>query len=205
MAFILFHCCLIFNLIHASFSYWSTIRLLQVWYYYKRCCRKHPWTYILRCFQPESIDFLSWNFSLKECMHFLFFCIFIILFIYGCGGSSFSHMDFLYLQPRGFSLQCFSSCRARALGNAGFGTVAHGLSHPKACGIFPDQGLNPHLLQWQADSLLLSHQGNHSFIFFSPNLLQNSQIIIAHKYWCQYWEQKSILERSYGHRAWLDP
>ena len=29
-----------------------------------------------------------------------------------------------------------------------------------ACGIFPDQGPNPCLLHWQADSLPLSHQGS---------------------------------------------
>ena len=28
-------------------------------------------------------------------------------------------------------------------------------------GIFPTQGLNPHLLRWQADSLPLSHQGSY--------------------------------------------
>ena len=31
---------------------------------------------------------------------------------------------------------------------------------PVACGIFPDQGSNPCLLHWQADSLPLSHQGS---------------------------------------------
>ena len=35
--------------------------------------------------------------------------------------------------------------------------VAHGLRCPPACGIFPDQGLNPYLLHWQSDSLPLSH------------------------------------------------
>ena len=30
--------------------------------------------------------------------------------------------------------------------------VAHGLSCSAACGIFPDQGLNPCPLHWQADS-----------------------------------------------------
>ena len=30
----------------------------------------------------------------------------------------------------------------------------------KACGIFQDQGLNPCLLHWQADSLPLSHEGS---------------------------------------------
>ena len=36
----------------------------------------------------------------------------------------------------------------------GTGSVAvvHGLSCFKACGIFPDQGSNLHLLHWQADS-----------------------------------------------------
>ena len=36
--------------------------------------------------------------------------------------------------------------------------VAKGLSFSEACGIFPDQGLNPCLLHRQADSLPLSHQ-----------------------------------------------
>ena len=35
--------------------------------------------------------------------------------------------------------------------------VAHTLSCSAACGIFPDQGLNPCLLHWQVDSLSLSH------------------------------------------------
>ena len=37
--------------------------------------------------------------------------------------------------------------------------VALGLSHSAACGIFPDQGLNPCLLHRQVDSLPLSPQG----------------------------------------------
>ena len=36
--------------------------------------------------------------------------------------------------------------------------VAPGLSCSEACGIFPDQGWNPCLLQWEVDSLPLSHQ-----------------------------------------------
>ena len=36
--------------------------------------------------------------------------------------------------------------------------MAHRLSCPEACGIFPDQRLNWGLLHWQADSLPLSHQ-----------------------------------------------
>ena len=41
--------------------------------------------------------------------------------------------------------------------------MAHGLSCSVACGIFWDQGLNLSLLNWQANSLPLSHEG-------SPNL-----------------------------------
>ena len=82
----------------------------------------------------------------------------------------------------------FSCCRAQALGHAGFSSaapglsscgswalehrlnrtvVAHGLSCSEACGIFPDQGLNPCFLHWQADSLPLSHQGNPGSILFA--------------------------------------
>ena len=38
--------------------------------------------------------------------------------------------------------------------------VAHGPSCSTACGIFPDQGLNPCPLHWQADSQPLHHQGS---------------------------------------------
>ena len=43
---------------------------------------------------------------------------------------------------------------------AGSVVVAHGLSCSAACGIFPDQGLNPCPLLWQADSQPLRQQGN---------------------------------------------
>ena len=66
----------------------------------------------------------------------------------------------------------FSCCGAGALGHVVFSSrgsralehgpvfVAHGLSCSLACGIFPDQGSNPRLLHWQADSLPQSHQGS---------------------------------------------
>ena len=38
--------------------------------------------------------------------------------------------------------------------------VAHGPSCSAACGIFPDQGLNPCPPHWQADSQPLRHQGS---------------------------------------------
>ena len=46
--------------------------------------------------------------------------------------------------------------------------MAHGLSCSVACGIFWDQGLNLSLLNWQANSLPLSHEGNlHLLLGFS--------------------------------------
>ena len=43
--------------------------------------------------------------------------------------------------------------------------VAHELRHSAACGILPDQGLNPRPLQWQVDSYPLDHQGNPGSVF----------------------------------------
>ena len=76
------------------------------------------------------------------------------------------------------SSQRFSYCEAQAcLGRAGFSSCCCGLSSCSSWtlehnlnsygkraqltrGIFPDQGLNPCLPRWQADSLPLSHQGS---------------------------------------------
>ena len=49
---------------------------------------------------------------------------------------------------------------APGLQSAGSTAVEHGRSCSTGCGIFPDQGLHPCLLHWQADSLPLSHQGS---------------------------------------------
>ena len=57
--------------------------------------------------------------------------------------------------------------------------VAHRLSHSAACGIFLDQGSNPCLLHWQADSLPLSHQGNLAIGL-------NLHLVLI----CRHWEAK---------------
>ena len=44
--------------------------------------------------------------------------------------------------------------------DAGSVAVAQGLSFSMAGGIFPDQGLSLHLLQWQEGSLQLSTRGD---------------------------------------------
>ena len=107
-------------------------------------------------------------------MWFLFFILYflklIYLFIYfwlcwvfvsvrglslvaASGGHSSSWCTGLSLL-RHLLLQSTSSRRAGSV------VVAHGPSCSAACGIFPDQGLNPCPLHWQADSQPLRHQGN---------------------------------------------
>ena len=97
--------------------------------------------------------------------------------------NNFSFLSWLYrvfVALRGFfsvaESEGYSSCgvqashwRAWALGMAfrAGGTwaqqlqpVLHRLSSSATRGIFPDQGSNPCLLNWQADSLPLNHQGS---------------------------------------------
>ena len=52
----------------------------------------------------------------------------------------------------GLSLSRPLLLRSTGSRRAGSAAVAHGPSRSAACGIFPDQGLNPCPLHWQADS-----------------------------------------------------
>ena len=60
----------------------------------------------------------------------------------------------------GLSLSWPLLLRGTGSRRAGSVIVAHGPSRSAACGIFPDQGSNPCLLHWQADSQPLHHQGS---------------------------------------------
>ena len=115
-----------------------------------------------------------------NCKHFLPFCglsfhillkQFLFICILGCAGSSLPHRLF-----SGRSKQGYSRCAAWApvrVCCCGARTLEFRLSSgstraqlPCACGIFPDQGSNPHLLHWQVESLLLSHQGSPCLFTF---------------------------------------
>ena len=104
----------------------------------------------------------------------------IILFIFGCAGSSLLPGLFSSCCEWGLLSSCgawasygcgFSCCRARLQGMWASAVAAHGLSSGGswtlehrlnicgtrlilllACGLFLDQGSNPCLLHWQADS-----------------------------------------------------
>ena len=58
-----------------------------------------------------------------------------------------------------------SAVAVPGLQGTGSAVVATRLICFASCGIFPDQGLNPCLLHWQADSLPLSQQGSLPFSF----------------------------------------
>ena len=134
--------------------------------------------------------------SFSSFLPFLVFAFFFIYFyslICGCAGSS---LLCLVAVSRRYSLVTVrglliavgslvvehrlqatwaSVAAARGLGSCGSGTlehrlvvVAHGPSCSVARGILPDQGQNPCLLHWQANSLALSHQGSPVHNFFLP-------------------------------------
>ena len=94
----------------------------------------------------------------------------------------------------------FSCCRVLALGTGVSAVVAHGLSScgspalehwlsncggqlscSMACGILSDQGSNSCHLHWQAESMLLSHQGSPSFcILYLKDILNSIEINVSH-------------------------
>lgn len=83
------------------------------------------------------------------------------LFILGSTGSFLLHILFLQLWCVGFSLQWFLLLQSRGsrvhrlqqLQCLGSVVGAHGLCCPMVCRIFPDQGQNPCLLQWECGFL----------------------------------------------------
>ena len=112
----------------------------------------------------------------EEKVHSLLFIIIIVFLFYfwlcwvfvsvqglslvaASGGHSSSRCAGLSLS-RPLLLRSTGSRRAGSVVMARSVVVAHGPSCSVACGIFPDQGLNPCPLNWQADSQPLRHQGS---------------------------------------------
>ena len=115
----------------------------------------------------QYIKYSSLCYTVGPCWLSIFFFYYFIFF--GCVGSSFLCEGFLQLQQagatphhgaRGLSLSWPLLLRSTGSRCAGSVVVAHGPSCSAACGIFPDQGLNPCPLHWQADSQPLRHQGS---------------------------------------------
>ena len=126
--------------------------------------------------------YYSYNYSvgLKCFFFFNFYYLFIIYFwlcwvfvsvrglslVMASGGHSSSRCTGLSLS-RPLLLQSTGSRRAGSV------IVAHGPSCSAACGIFPDQGLNPCPLHWQADSQPLCHQGSPYYSILEVPSQQN--------------------------------
>ena len=106
-------------------------------------------------------------------MYFFFFFFFYLFYLWLC---------WVFVSVRGLSLvvasgdnsssRCAGLSASRPLllrstgsRRAGSVIVAHGPSRSAACGIFPDQGSNPHPPHWQADSQPLRHQGSPLDVF----------------------------------------
>ena len=102
----------------------------------------------------------------------LFFIAEFLVFFKTLGLFIYLWLCWVFVSVRGLSLVVasggHSSSRSTGLSlsrplllrSTGSVIVAHGPSCSAACGIFPDQGLNPCPLHWQADSQPLRHQGS---------------------------------------------
>ena len=116
----------------------------------------HMLAYILRLLCLQFLDLVK----KKSCKFFVFiYLLFELVFsaLYRLSLATESR-DYSWLQCTGFSLPCFSCCRAWALGAQASVFVVQGLICSETCGIFPDQGSNPCTLHWQADSYPLHNQ-----------------------------------------------
>ena len=157
---------------------------------------------------------MSYHFHLKGSLQHFFFLNFIYLFL---AALSLHCSELGLLSSCGTHCCVFSCCRAQVQGalasavtacgsivaaprlqNTGSIAVAHRLNCSTSCRIFPDQGSNPCLLNWQADSLPLSLQGSRLqnflqgdsasgefsqslFIWECLNFSDNFQRVFCHK------------------------
>ena len=129
-------------------------------YYWVRLC--NCYVFLDWSLDDCIVPFVSCNFPLRS---FYFICVFLVVPGLCCCAWAFVAVSGLLL---GSSFCC---CRAEALGYVGSVVVAHRLSCPTACGIFPDLVLNPCLLHRQADSLPLDHQGSSNSHYFKVSFV----------------------------------
>ena len=102
------------------------------------------------------------QFKIPILYFFLFFFILAVLGLRCCARafSSCGERGHSSSQCAGLSLSQLLLLWSTGSRRTGSVVVAHGPSCSVACGIFPDQGSNPCLLHWQADSQPLCHQGS---------------------------------------------
>ena len=130
---------------------------------------EHPWgTLNMQRTCPPFTDYRSeekpqnQHISMVTCLSFLFLVFWLCWVFVSVRGLSLvaARGDHSSSRCAGLSLSRPLLLRSTGSRRAGSATVAHGPSCSVACGIFPDQGSNPCLLHWQADSQPLRHQGS---------------------------------------------
>ena len=114
---------------------------------------------------PRSLSSLRADFFFFFLNKFIYLFIYLFMAVLGlrfCARafSSCSEWGPLFIAARGPLTIAASLVGSTGSRRAGSVVVAHGRSCSAACGIFPDQGLNPCPLHWQADSQSLCHQGS---------------------------------------------
>ena len=150
------------------------------WIYWHSFCGNH-----IALYYP---DFLKYNprdtaFYLLTCTHCYIYVHmhFWLSWVFPCCTKAFSSCGGRRGTPplsswawasRGGGFSCRGAPALGAQISVSCGTgisvvVAQGLHCSMACGIFLDQGWNPHPLHWQADSYLLYHQGSPTTTFLN--------------------------------------
>ena len=91
-----------------------------------------------------------------------FWCFWIHWVLVAAHGafSSCGEQGLLFVGVNRLLIEVASLAAEHRLESIGSVATVPGLSCSMTCGIFPDQGWNPHPLHWQADSLPLDHQGS---------------------------------------------
>ena len=114
----------------------------------------------------ENLSFFSSGVKKKSIKIFCGCAVFLLLCGLSSGRGAWAphRHDFLRCGAWALGIPGFCNCGVRAqrlqlLGSRATSSVAvsHGLCCSTACGIFPDQGLNPCPLHWQADFYLPCH------------------------------------------------
>ena len=153
------------------------------WEHYQRFARNQQQFSLPREIQrfPEKENSReSGNLLLRDCFPlpatapFSFFKIYLFMAVLGLrfcvrAFSSWGGRGLLLSWCAGLSLSRPLLLWSTGSRRAGSVVVAHGPSCSAACGIFPDQGSNPFLLHWQADSQPLCHQGSPAPFSLSKN------------------------------------
>ena len=138
--------------------------LYQLWCFRLQVTEKSMWSSL---HNEESLFSLFFFFNFYLFIYlFIYFWLCWVFIFYVRASSSCSKRGHSSSWCTGLSLSRPLLWRSTSSRRAGSVAVAHGPSCSAACGIFPDQGLNPCPLHWQADFQPLRHQGSPESVLY---------------------------------------